>query len=156
SPAVTDPALEHLCNVAAARFAPAGQYVQRFARGKLGNDPVFAHLLRHGLIPDNARLLDLGCGQGCLLALLVAAGEQCPAGVGPADWRRPPTGLHLHGMELRAKDVARARSALRESAEVELADLRTVHLPASDVIVLMDVLHYLEAAAQDSLLARVA
>jgi len=153
---VTDPEFERLCSVAAARFTPAGSYGQRFARGKLVNDPVFAHLLRDGLIPDHARLLDLGCGQGCLLALLVAAGEQYRAGVWPVGWPRPPAGLRLRGIELRAKDVARAKSALREDAEVEFADLRTARLPASDVIVLMDVLHYLEPAAQDSILARIA
>ena len=153
---MTDPAAEQLFDAAARRYAPAGRFARHFARGKLAGDPVFAEILRRGLVPDDARLLDLGCGQGCLLALLVAAGDQHRAGHWPAGWPPPPARLALRGIEFLAKDVARANVALGSEGAVEQGDLRTVPLPPGDVVVLMDVLHYLEPEAQDRLLARIA
>ena len=59
-----------LLNAASAPYREAGRFSWRFARGKLGLDPVFRHLLREGLIKPNARVLDIGCGQGLLASLL--------------------------------------------------------------------------------------
>jgi len=153
---VTDPAVEHLFDAAARRFGPAGRFARHFARGKLRGDPIFAELLRRGAIPDGARLLDLGCGQGTLLALLLAARDEHRAGKWPAGWPPPPARLALRGIEFLAKDVGRARVAVGGEATIELGDLRAAPLPSSDVIVLMDVLHYLKPDAQESLLARIA
>jgi SAM-dependent methyltransferase len=153
---VTDPAAERLFDAAARRYAPAGRFARHFARGKLRGDPVFAEILRRGLVRDDARLLDLGCGQGCLLALLAAAEVQHRAGRWPAGWPPPPAGVALRGIEFLAKDVARANTALGGAGTVEPGDLRAVPLPPADVIVLMDVLHYLEPDAQERLLARIA
>jgi SAM-dependent methyltransferase len=153
---VTDPAAERLFAAAARRYAPAGRFARHFAAGKLRSDPVFVEILRRGLIPDGARLLDLGCGQGCLLALLVAAREEHRAGRWPAGWPPPPARLALRGIDFLAKDVARAHAALGDQATVERGDLRTVALPPGDVVVVMDVLHYLDADAQDRLLGRIA
>jgi SAM-dependent methyltransferase len=153
---VTDPAAERLVDAAARRYAPAGRFARYFARGKLGSDPVFKEILRRGLVPDGARVLDLGCGQGGFLALLVAARDQHRAGHWPAGWPPPPARLVLRGIEFLAKDVARANAALGDEGAVERGDLRTVPLPPGDVVVLMDVLHYLEPEAQERLLARIA
>jgi SAM-dependent methyltransferase len=153
---VADPAAERLFDAAARRYAPAGRFARHFARGKLRGDPVFAEILRRGLVPDGARVLDLGCGQGCLLALLVAARDQHRAGDWPVRWPPPPARVVLRGIEFLAQDVARAGVALGSEAAVELGDLRTAVLPPGDVVVLMDVLHYLEPGAQERLLARIA
>ena len=153
---MTDPAAERLVDAAARRYAPAGRFARYFARGKLGSDPVFMEILRRGLVPDGARVLDLGCGQGGLLALLVAARDQHRAGDWPAGWPPPPARLVLRGIEFLGKDVARANAALGNEGAVERGDLRTVPLPPGDVVVLMDVLHYLEPEAQERLLARIA
>ena len=58
---------------AAARYRPTGRGPYYFARGKLSGDPVFAALLRDGLIKDAARIVDVGCGLGVLAAWLAAA-----------------------------------------------------------------------------------
>lgn len=145
-----------LFDAAARRYAPAGRFAVGFARGKLRHDPVFVALLRRGLVPDGARLLDLGCGQGVLLALLVVAREQHRAGRWPAGWAAPPSHLTLRGIEVLRADARRARLALRGDAEIEEADLRVARVTPSDVIVLLDVVHYLEPPAQDRLLTAVA
>jgi len=145
-----------LFDAVARRYAPAGRFAVGFARGKLRHDPVFVTLLRRGLVPDGVRLLDLGCGQGVLLTLLVAAREQYRAGRWPAGWPAPPSGLNLRGIEVLRADVRRARVALGHEAEIEAADLRVARVTPSDVIVLLDVVHYLETPAQERLLAAVA
>ena len=145
-----------LFDAAARRYAPAGRFAVGFARGKLRHDPVFATLLRGRLVPDGARLLDLGCGQGVLLALLVAAAEQYRAGRWPAGWPAPPSRLSLRGIEVLRADVRRARCALGHDAEIGEADLRVAQVTPSDVVVLLDVVHYLEPPAQERLLAAIA
>ncbi len=145
-----------LLNAAARRYVPAGRFAVGFARGKLRHDLVFAALLQRGLVPDGARLLDLGCGQGALLALLVAAREEYRAGRWPAGWPAPPSHLRLRGVEVLHADVRRARLALGGDAEIEEADLRVARVTPSDVIALLDVAHYLEPPAQERLLTAVA
>ena len=61
---------------AARPYLAAGLYPYFFARGKLGCDPVFVSLLRCGRFPGGARIPDLGCGQGVLAAVLIAARRQ--------------------------------------------------------------------------------
>ncbi len=150
-----DPAYRFLVDAATRPFLPAGRYPWHFARGKLRHDPVFPHLLRYGLIPDGGRLLDLGCGYGLLPALLLAAQDLYRRGDWPAEWPPPPLDLGLHGVELRPDRVRAARAALGTRAAVERGDLRTAPLPASAVIVILDVLLYLDHAQHRAVLSRV-
>jgi SAM-dependent methyltransferase len=139
---------------AAARFyAPAGCGALHFARGKLRHDPAFAAILARGLVPDGARLVDLGCGQGVLAALLLAARADYERGRWPPEWPAPPRLAQLLGVDLRGRAIRRARTALGARARFEVGDVRDVALPACDAIVLLDVLHYLPAADQERLLA---
>ena len=62
-----------LAHAASARFRPAGRFAYHYARGKIGGDAAFAALLQQGMLPARPRWLDLGCGQGSLFALLLAA-----------------------------------------------------------------------------------
>ena len=78
---------------------------------------------RRGVLPPEGRLLDLGCGSGILLALLLTAREQAGRGDLPADWPPPPR-LDLHGIEGSRKIAEVARRALGEEAHIETADLR--------------------------------
>ncbi len=134
-------AFQRTAEAAAAPYRQAGRFAWRFARGKLRGDPVFRHLLEAGLIADGAQLLDLGCGQGLLAALLRAAGAPRPA-----DYR---------GIELMDKDVARARRALGEDCGVIRGDIRTAAFGRADAVVVLDVLHYMPMADQDRVLARI-
>lgn len=134
-----DPAWRALLDRASAPYRPAGRFAWYFARGKLGLDPVFRHLIAEGLIPAGARVLDLGCGQGLLGSLLQACGP-----------------VRYTGIEWSARDADRARVALGASdgATIVCGDLRALAFPTADTVVLLDVLHYLETAAQDAVLAR--
>jgi SAM-dependent methyltransferase len=144
-----------LVAAAALRYRPAGRGAYYFARGKLGGDPVFAAILRQGLIPDRARVIDLGCGQGVLLALLAAARDQRQS----ADWPRGlpplPRDIIARGVDLRADAVLAARIALGNGAEVAVGDVRDAKLTECDVVTILDVLHYIDYDAQVRLLERV-
>ena len=146
---------------AARPYRKAGLHPWLFARGKLGQDPVFAGLLRLGLIPHGARLLDLGCGQGLLAALLLAA--EAPArNIGwPADWANAPRGVTLRSIDFVARDVRWAQCALIAAgaeparARFEHADICNADFGVADVDLLLDVLHYLNLDAQRQVLERV-
>ena len=90
-------AFRSLAREAAARYPARDRYARHFAFGKLTRDPVFEHIVAKALLPSGARILDLGCGQGLLAALL-------SAGAGQGDW-------HYRGIDLSARDIERARAA---------------------------------------------
>ncbi len=161
SSAHTEPAFRHLVARAAKRFQSSGRSSYYFARGKLGGDPVFAALLRDGRIVSGARIVDIGCGLGVLPALLAAA-EQCdarPDARWPRRWAPAPRRWTLHGIDLRVDAIATGRRALadlRDRVSLAAGDVRSVRLPVCDVVAMIDVLHYIDRAAQNALLANVA
>jgi SAM-dependent methyltransferase len=151
-----DPQFEPILRTAARSFLRGGSYPWQFAHWKLRLDPVFATILRRGWLPDRGNLLDLGCGQGVLLALLAAAREQHRAGQWPQGWPAPPMNLGLHGIERRADRVWMARRALQDGARIEQGDVRDVDFPSCSVVAVLDMLLYLGAADQQRVLERVA
>lgn len=154
SAAVAAPAWPALIRRASACYRPAGRFALHFARGKLRWDPVFRHFLVHGLIAPGSRVLDIGCGQGLLASLLEAAQDAARRGRWPAGWAAPPADVRLTGIELSAREVARARDALGDGAEFVCGDMRSVAFPPVDTIVILDVLHYVDRHEQDAVLAR--
>jgi len=140
-------------------YRPLGNFAWRFAHGKLGSDPVFAGLLQRGLIPSNAKVLDIGCGQGLLAALLCSLDTSPVARAAwPASWAPAPTGVKMRGIELMPRDVARAQMALwhlGERAEFVQGDMCSADFGHVDVAVILDVLHYVSHDAQDDVLRRV-
>ncbi len=149
------PDVESLIEATAHRYLDAGLLQCETVRGKLRHDPIYFALLRDGRLPCAGRLVDLGCGRGTAMAVLAAARDRHERGVAPDGWPAPPA-LHLLGLEGSPAKVEVARTGLGGRAEVQLADLCTAAIPEADVILLIDVLHYLPPAAQERLLARAA
>jgi SAM-dependent methyltransferase len=150
------PQFRHTLLAAAAHpYHQAGSFAWHFAKGKLGGDPVFFGILENGIIPDCRRLVDIGCGQGLLASWLPEARKLYEAGNWPAKWPAPPKVDVFWGLELMPKDIDRARSALGGHAQFVQGDMRTADFGKADAVVIMDVLHYINYAAQEDVLRRV-
>jgi SAM-dependent methyltransferase len=150
------PEIGALINAASRPYFAAGYSAYCFVRAKLTLDPVFLALLRSGRLPDHARVLDLGCSHAALASLMLAARAQFESGLWPAAWPAPPSQLQLHGIDAEQRVTRWASIALGHRAVIHAADLREAPLPQADVVVLIDVLHYLAGDAQISLLQRIA
>lgn len=136
------------------RYLNAGTFQWEFVRGKLRHDPFHVGVLREGVLPEQGKLLDLGCGCGILPSLLATAEELWVENRWSNEWPPPPLDLELVGVELCESLVEVARQALGTRATIRRGDLATVELEAADAIVLADVLHYLTAEEQRGLLER--
>jgi SAM-dependent methyltransferase len=136
-------------------YRRAGRFAYHFARGKLGGDPVFRALLELGLLRGCRRILDLGCGQGLLAAWLHAAAHCCELGMWPAGWPPAPRPDCIRGVEMAAREVARARAALGADCEVMHADICSTAFGHADAVIVLDVLHYLPVPLQCEVLRRV-
>ena len=151
-------AWRRLCDAASARYRRCGRFAWHFARGKLRHDPVFSTLLFDAAIPRGARLLDIGCGQALLASALAECDALAAGGAWPSHWGAVPTAVRYTGIDLMPRDITRAEralSALASPPRLVCGDLRTTALPACDVVVMLDVLHYVSPAAQDDVLARI-
>jgi SAM-dependent methyltransferase len=144
-----------LLDEASRPYRPAGQFAWRFARGKLSGDPAFRHILENGLIAPRSRVLDLGCGQGLLAALLNAASDMDARGAWPREWRQAPVLPEVHGIELMQADVRRARDALGQRAAFLQGDICSTAFGSASVVVILDVLHYIGYRSQAHVLGRV-
>ncbi|MCK0508412.1 class I SAM-dependent methyltransferase [Aromatoleum anaerobium] len=158
---MSDAVFRALLDTASAAYRPAGPFAYHFARGKLGADPLFRLLLQRGMFPAAARVVDLGCGQGLLASWLLAARGLYECGRWAREWPAPPRLVGLRGVDRNPRDVARARRALAEDAAIveirqgDIATLETADFGPVDVVTILDVLHYLDFAAQERLLRKV-
>jgi len=158
--ASTDAAWHRLHERATDPYRRAGNFAWHFARGKLGRDPVFRGLIERGLIGEaHGRVVDIGCGQGLFASLLSAmSAMQTEAGKWPASWPVAPKAASYTGIELMPKDVARAEASvghLQPTPRFLCADMCKASLPPSDLVVILDVLHYVNLEAQEGVLHRV-
>jgi SAM-dependent methyltransferase len=154
--ATPDRAWRSLVGAACTPYRAIGRWPWHWAHGKLGRDPAFRALLEQGLIADGARIVDIGCGQGLIAALL--HGVAHAAAHWPTAWPPAAHARSYTGIDLMAVEVARAKAALGAlplAPRFVCSDLRDAGLPACDLVVILDVLHYVDHAAQDALLVRV-
>ncbi|HUP22561.1 MAG TPA: DUF2062 domain-containing protein [Thermoanaerobaculia bacterium] len=149
APALRD---DRLREETAGLYLGSGIFAWEFVRGKLRHDPVYFGLLQSGVLPEEGRILDLGCGRGILLGLLHTASVQDRAAAEPGVGRR-----ELVGLDQRSRWIAQGRAALGAAARLEVASLEGYGpLPRSRAIILLDVLHYMSRSSQEDLLDRVA
>lgn len=145
-----------LIDAASQPYRSADLFAYYRARGKLRGDPAFTGILKEGLLGAAERILDLGCGQGLLAAWLLAArsrGED-RANSWPSEWPAAPRPVSIRGIELRLREVQRARAALGQKAEFEVGDITRCEFGTADAIVILDVLHYIDYDSQLSVLNR--
>ena len=159
-PLQTEPATAwaELHAAACAPYRPTSRWAWHWARGKLALDPVFRGMLERGDLPADARVLDIGCGQGLVASLLQACAGLQDIGHWPAAWPVQASAAAYTGIELMHKDVARAERALAGLALAPrfiAADMRSAAFPACDLVVILDVLHYVAHGDQEAVLRRV-
>ena len=137
---------------AAGRYAGTGAVSRRFAAGKLTGDPVYRELFVGGILSPGGALVDVGCGQGLALAGLA----ECRAAARGASESRLPVFDRLVGIELRPGIAAIARKALGEDAEILTGDARDLLPSAASAVLLLDVLHLMPLATQETVITRAA
>jgi SAM-dependent methyltransferase len=137
---------------AAQAYRDSGRSAYYFARMKLRYDAFYSLMLVESLVPAGARILDLGCAQG-LLAAWHSAARQCYL-EGIWDGACPPPEIieSYRGVDRNEAEIRRARQAVGKSAEFVVGDILVEPLSGANLVVLLDVLHYLDYEAQLKLL----
>jgi uncharacterized protein (DUF2062 family)/trans-aconitate methyltransferase len=151
-----DPWFVALVRRATDRYVSTSITAWEFARGKLRGDPLYRTVLTECALPSGGILVDLGCGQGLMLALLAECTAAWRAGTWSSSWPPPAVFDRLVGIETRPRVAAIARQALGEAATIVEGDARTRVPDRSRVVLFFDVLHMMPAADQDQLLASTA
>lgn len=134
-------AIRTAIEAASRRFRTAPPNLRWYAFFKYRMDPCYRRIA--ALVPPGTRTVDLGTGLGMLpLVLALLPGEREAIGV---EWDE-------------AKREAGARAAADLGPRVQLlpGDARTVEIPPCDVVTIVDMLHYFDAATQRAILARAA
>lgn len=144
---------ETLVRRAADRYADRSITAWEFARGKLRFDPIYRALLADGVLAAGSRagraVVDIGCGQGLMLALLA---EGRAGAWTDADAPAMPTFDRLIGVERRPHVAKLAASALGADAEIVTADASTLSVEPAGAVLFLDVLHMMPREAQVAVL----
>lgn len=147
-----------LLDFSTAPYRPTGHFNYHWARGKLSRDPIFSALLERRVFPDGARVLDLGCGRGLLAAWMLGAERLAELG----EWHStvaPPRNLRFRGVELMDREAVCGNQALQplhgERVQLSGGDMCAADLDDTDVIAILDVLHYIPYAEQDRMLDKI-
>ncbi|MFV2072281.1 MAG: DUF2062 domain-containing protein [Thermoanaerobaculales bacterium] len=112
----------HAIEAAARRYLDIGIFAWLKARSVLYGNPHLADMAVRGDLAQGTSLVDLGCGEGALLALLLETKDPGPP-------------VCYIGVTSISENVARARRVLQDEARVEFADPTTYQLPPADVVV---------------------
>jgi SAM-dependent methyltransferase len=140
---------------AAGCYRRSGPWAYFFATCKLRYDPFYAVLLTEGLIPCGMRILDLGCAQGLLASWLLAARQTFAEGTWDSHCPAPACMENYRGVDRNESEIRRARQALGAHGEFVAGDIAAEPISGATLVVLLDVLHYLDFASQVGLLRRI-
>jgi SAM-dependent methyltransferase len=147
-----------LLEAACEPYRAVGSFHYRWARGKLGGDPVFASLLEQGTLAQRKRVLDLGCGRGLLAAWFLTAEHLTASGQWTTNFE-VPTNMTFQGVDLDASGCEAGNQALKprfgERLFLASGDMCRADLRGYDAITILDVLHYIPFAQQDVLLDQI-
>jgi uncharacterized protein (DUF2062 family)/SAM-dependent methyltransferase len=133
-------------------YLPFSITAWEFARGKLRGDPLY-RATATGILRSGSTLVDVGCGQGLTLSVLVHGQQLWADGGWPPGASPPPRFAKLVGIELRARVARLAQRALGPAVEVLSSDARTFLPREADAILFFDVLHLMSAADQEQMMA---
>jgi uncharacterized protein (DUF2062 family) len=145
--------VEQVFAAAADRYLDKSVTAWEFARGKLRRDPVYRAALEE-LGTARGTLIDIGCGQGLMLAVLVEARLSAARGDWPADAPLPRF-ERLIGIESRGRVAGLASRALAGAAEIVEAAAPAGLPGACSAVLLFDVLHLCPVADQVEILHEV-
>jgi uncharacterized protein (DUF2062 family)/SAM-dependent methyltransferase len=146
-----DPVFGAVMRRASDRYVSTSITAWEFARGKMRGDPLYRTVLMAHVLPSGGVLVDVGCGQGLVLALLAEAAIAWREGTW-TDPVPPPMFTELLGIETRPRVASIARRALGGDATIVTGDAR-VHVPANcRVVLFFDVLHMMAKEDQERLL----
>jgi SAM-dependent methyltransferase len=120
------------------RYQTAPRGDRFYVAAKLRSDPVVETIV--ALPGSFGSVVDAAAGRGQLGLLLLELGRA----------------TRVFGMDIDARKIAVAQAAAGDSARFEVANLRDAELPGADTVLLVDVLHYLDADAQKRALERAA
>ncbi|WP_295539359.1 class I SAM-dependent methyltransferase [uncultured Pseudacidovorax sp.] len=155
----SDAAWRELHARATAPYRQGGNFAWHFARGKLGHDPVFRGIVERGLIGEGRpRMLDIGSGQSLFANVLHSAQAMRAEGAWPVAWAPLPGEARYTGIELMPRDVERAQRSvghIRPLPTIVCGNMCEAAFAPCDVVVILDVLHYVDHAAQEGVLRRV-
>jgi len=113
---------------------------EQYVTWKLRLDPIFRSFF--AAVPDSAEVLDAGCGCGLMSNGLAMQGPH-----------RLVTGIDFDERKLR---VARCAARTVHNVRFVSGDLLTCDFPASDCVLMIDILHYWSADKQSQLVAKAA
>jgi uncharacterized protein (DUF2062 family) len=142
-----------LARRAADRYVAGSIAAWEFARGKLRGDPLYRTVLMDCQLPSGGTLVDVGCGQGLMLALLAEAASMSREGAWPGACPAVPVFDRLVGIETRRRVASVAVRALGDRASIVLGDARAHAFERARVVLFFDVLHMVSSADQERLLA---
>jgi Uncharacterized protein conserved in bacteria len=146
-----DPAFAALIRGVSDRYVATSITAWEFARGKLRGDPVYRNALCGDLLPSGRALMDVGCGQGLMLALLAEAQRQVGSGALPPGCSSFPRFDRLIGVEKRPRIARLARKALGPDAEILEQDAQSIATRSYSVVLFFDVLHLMSPDDQEAI-----
>lgn len=135
-------------------YLPLGVVAWEFARGKLRGDPVYRVTAGGDVLTSGGTLVDVGCGQGLTLSVLVQAMAMPEEGQWPVGLPPPPRFDRLVGIEVRPRIAKLAAHALGSGVEILTGDALNLMPAHADAVLFFDVLHLMPPAAQEQLVAR--